>query len=82
MVSNEEVKAILQAAFTNAVIDVQGDGYHYTVNVIDDGFIGKRKVQRHQVVYGALSGKIQQGDLHAITINAYSCEEAKELGHG
>ena len=48
--------------------DVRGDGEHYTVYISYEGFIGKNRVQQHQMVYAALKGKMG-GELHALQIH-------------
>lgn len=48
--------------------DLRGDGEHYAVHVAYDGFIGKNRVQQHQMVYAALQGKMG-GELHALQIH-------------
>lgn len=47
--------------------DVRGDGEHYSAHISYDGFIGKNRVQQHQMVYAALQGKMGN-ELHALQI--------------
>ena len=49
------------------IIDLAGDGDHYEAHVTWDGFAGKSRVQQHQLVYGALKGKMG-GELHALKL--------------
>lgn len=48
--------------------DVRGDGEHYAAHVTYDGFVGKNRVQQHQMVYAALGDKLKS-ELHALQIN-------------
>ncbi len=45
--------------------DLAGDGDHYAATVISAAFAGKSKIQQHQMVYGALGGRMG-GVLHAL----------------
>ena len=44
-----------------------GDGDHYAATVISPAFAGKSKIQQHQMVYGALGGRMG-GVLHALKL--------------
>lgn len=47
--------------------DLRGDGDHYAAYVISSAFIGKSRIQQHQMVYQALKGKMGN-ELHALAI--------------
>ena len=47
--------------------DLAGDGDHYAATVISAAFAGKSKIQQHQMVYGALGGRMG-GVLHALKL--------------
>ena len=47
--------------------DLRGDGDHYAAYVESASFIGKSRVQQHQMVYSALKGKMG-GELHALAL--------------
>lgn len=47
--------------------DLRGDGDHYAAYVTSAAFIGKTRIQQHQMVYKALAGKMG-GELHALAI--------------
>ena len=49
------------------ITDLAGDGDHYSALVISSSFIGKSRVQQHQMVYQALQGKMG-GELHALAL--------------
>ena len=47
--------------------DLRGDGDHYAAQVTSATFVGKSRVQQHQMVYQALKGRM--GDqLHALAL--------------
>lgn len=70
-VDKNTLETLLLNAFPNADIridDVRGDGEHYAANIIAPDFVGKNRVQQHQMVYAALQG-IMKDELHALQIN-------------
>ena len=50
-----------------AIEDLRGDGDHYAATVVSPAFAGKSKIQQHQMVYGALGGRMG-GVLHALKL--------------
>ncbi len=65
-----EIEALIKAAFPDAEVsieDLAGDGDHYAATVSSAAFAGKSRVQQHQMVYGALKGKMG-GALHALAL--------------
>ncbi len=74
-VSNEDVCKMIQAAFPDAKVSVDGDGYKYETTVISDAFAGLNTLKRHQAVYAAVNEAITSGDLHALTITAKTPDE-------
>ncbi len=78
-ISNEAVSALIQAGFTDAQVNVSGDGYKYHARVVSSDFKGMTKIKRHQKVYATLSESIASGELHALTIEALTPEEASKL---
>ena len=66
----ETIKAHILEALPDATVrieDLRGDGDHYAAYVTSASFIGKTRVQQHQMVYSALKGKMG-GELHALAL--------------
>ena len=66
----DEIESMIRAAFPDARIEIKdlaGDGDHYAATVISSAFKGKTRVAQHQMVYGALQGKMG-GVLHALAL--------------
>lgn len=66
----EDIKSLILKALPAAEIDIQdlaGDGNHYQATVTAPDFVGKSRVQQHQLVYGAL-GERMGGELHALAL--------------
>ena len=50
-----------------AIEDLRGDGDHYAATVVSASFIGKTRVQQHQMGYQALKGRMGE-QLHALAL--------------
>jgi len=65
-----EIAKLIKDAIPDAQVtieDLRGDGDHYAAQVVSAAFIGKSRVQQHQMVYEALRGGM--GDkLHALAL--------------
>ncbi|CAE6512455.1 unnamed protein product [Rhizoctonia solani] len=57
-----------------------GDGEtHFTVRVVSDSFVGKTTMQRHRMVYGALSEELAQG-VHALSLQTKTPDKIAKTG--
>ena len=68
--ASDVLEGLLRESFPSAVIEIQdlvGDGDHYQVSVFSNDFVGKTRVQQHQMVYQALKGKMGH-ELHAMAL--------------
>ena len=73
-----EIEDLIRAALPDAEIaitDLAGDGDHYAARVKSAAFAGKSRVQQHQMVYGALKGKMGRA-LHALALETAPLEAA------
>ena len=65
-----DIESMIKAAIPDAEVtirDLAGDGDHYAATVVAAAFAGKSKIQQHQMVYGALGGRMG-GVLHALKL--------------
>jgi stress-induced morphogen len=65
-----EIQRLIREALPDAEVtieDLRGDGDHYAALIVSKAFIGKSRVQQHQIVYQALKGRMG-GDLHALAL--------------
>ena len=65
-----EIEAMIREALPDARIEIKdlaGDGDHYAATVLSAAFKGKTRVAQHQMVYGALGGRMG-GVLHALKL--------------
>ena len=68
--SKSEIERMIREALPDAEVEVKdlaGDGEHYAATVVSASFKGKSRVQQHQIVYGALKGRMG-GVLHALAL--------------
>lgn len=72
----ERIKELIQSAIPDAEItisDMRGDGDHYAAHIVSSAFVGKSRVQQHQMVYQAMQGKMGN-ELHALAIQTSTPE--------
>lgn len=65
-----EIERLIKERLPDAqvtIADLRGDGDHYAAQVVSSAFVGKSRVQQHQLVYGALQGKMGTA-LHALAL--------------
>ncbi len=75
--SAADIERFIKEALPDAVVDIRdlaGDGDHYAANVVSAAFMGKSRVQQHQMVYTALKGRMG-GELHALALQTATPEE-------
>jgi acid stress-induced BolA-like protein IbaG/YrbA len=73
--SPEEVKQLIEAGLPGCDVTVTGDGSHFDAIVVGEVFEGLSPVKKQQMVYGTVTDKITSGELHALTIKAYTPDE-------
>ena len=67
---SEEIKRLIKDAIPDAkinIVDLAGDGNHYSATISSSEFIGKSKIEQHKIVYASLKGKMGN-ELHALAI--------------
>jgi acid stress-induced BolA-like protein IbaG/YrbA len=75
-----DIEALIEAHLPGASVRVQStDNVHFEALIVSPQFAGKRPLQRHQMVYGALGDRIG-GDIHALSITALTPEEQTRRG--
>lgn len=74
----EEIKALIEAGFDDAQVEVSGDGYKNEATIISSAFAGLSTLKRHQLVYKTINEAITSGALHAITLKTKTPEEAAQ----
>lgn len=76
MISPDQVETMIKAGLPDAqVTAISPDGEHFEVTVVSPQFAGKRRVQQHQMVYGAVKQAMATEAIHALSLNTYTPEE-------
>ncbi len=70
-----EIKKLIEDGITDSKAIVTGDGGKYEATVISAAFEGLSMLKEHQLVYKTVNAQIASGELHALTIKAYTPEE-------
>ena len=70
-----EIKKLIEDGIANAEAIVTGDGGKYEATVVSSAFEGLSMLKEHQLVYMTVNAQIASGELHALTIKAYTPEE-------
>lgn len=74
----QDIEALVKESLPDAVVtiaDLRGDGDHYAALVVSSAFVGKSRVQQHQMVYAALKGRMG-GELHALALTTQTPDQA------
>ena len=65
-----EIETLIKEKLPDAQVrieDLRGDGDHYSAYITSAEFVGKSRIQQHQLVYSALKGRMGN-ELHALAL--------------
>ena len=79
MVDPQSIQEGIAAGLACEHIEVVGDGQHFQALVVSAQFAGKSRVQRHQLVYGALGSRMRE-EIHALSMRTLTPEEWRSGG--
>ena len=71
----DQIKDMITAGLMCEHIELEGDGRHWYATVVSPAFDGKRAIQRHQQVYATLGNKMQNDEVHALSMKTYTPSE-------
>lgn len=71
----EQIKALIASNLTCSHLELEGDGRHWYATIVSAEFEGKRAIARHQRVYAALGGKVDSGEVHALSMKTFTPAE-------
>ena len=57
---------------------IGGDGQHFEALIVSREFAGMNRVKRQQRVYQIIKGKLDSGELHALSMRTLTPEEWSE----
>lgn len=81
MMEPEVVSALLRKAFPDGEIQVEdmtGTRDHFDARIVSEAFVGKSRLEQHQLVYAAL-GDAMKGPIHALALKTYTPEAWAKL---
>jgi acid stress-induced BolA-like protein IbaG/YrbA len=67
-----EVKSFLEGKLPGTLVEVEGEGCNFQLNVIDDALAALSPVKRQQQIYAHLSPWVADGSIHAVTMKFFS----------
>jgi acid stress-induced BolA-like protein IbaG/YrbA len=73
--TTDEIKAMIEAGFESAQVIVNGENGMFDTTVISDKFAGLSAVKKQQMVYATVNSQITSGEIHALSIKAYTPKE-------
>ena len=79
MVTPESIKAGIEQGLACEHVEVIGDGQHFQALIVSGAFDGKSRIQRHQLVYGALGERMRE-EIHALSMRTLTPPEWKSGG--
>ena len=71
----DQIKALIAAGLPCEHIELEGDGRHWYATVVSAEFEGKRAIARHQMVYATLGTKMQNDEVHALSMKTFTPTE-------
>lgn len=73
----ELVKTYIAAGLDCTHLEVEGDGQHFNALIVSNAFVGKRLIQRHQLVYTALGDRMRE-EIHALSMKTLTPDEFQQ----
>ena len=74
MVTPDSVRDGIASGLACEHLEVLGDGQHFQAVIVSNAFMGKSRVQRHQLVYAALGERMRE-EIHALSMRTLTPEE-------
>ena len=74
MVTAEDIKEWIEQNLDESEVEISGDGRHFDAVIVCAGFVGKTRIQQHQMVYAAL-GERMKDDIHALSMRTMTPED-------
>ena len=73
-----EVVRRIVSLVEGAEIEVEGEDCNFSVIVVSPSFSDQSRIQRQQSILGLFSEELSTGDLHALSVRAYTPSEWKD----
>lgn len=74
-----EITARIKSKIPDAQLQVEGEDCSFSLSVVSESFSSVPRVRRQQTILGLFSEDLARGDLHALSVKAYTPEEWKSV---
>jgi acid stress-induced BolA-like protein IbaG/YrbA len=71
----EQLHQLIAAGLSCEHLEVTGDGRHWAAVVVSPEFEGLRPIVRHKRVYATLGSRIQNDEVHALSMKTFTPAE-------
>jgi len=78
MVTPADIQGYIAQGLPCEHLAVDGDGAHFEALIVSSVFEGKSRIQRQQAVYKALGGRMESGEIHALSMRTLTPEEWRQ----
>lgn len=75
MMEPEQIRVLIENNLSLSTAYVTGDGAHFNAIVICQTFVNQSALERQRAVYSSVHPHIQNGNIHALSIKAYTPQE-------
>ena len=73
----DDLQKLIAAGLPCEHLEVSGDGRHWAAVIVSPAFEGLRLLARHKKVYDTLGTRIQNDEVHALSMKTYTPAEWK-----
>jgi acid stress-induced BolA-like protein IbaG/YrbA len=73
--NTDEIKKLIETGIPDSKAMVSGAEGKYEAIVVSESFAGLSMVKEHQMVYATVKPQISSGELHALSIKAFTPKE-------
>lgn len=74
MVTNEQIKSLIETGIPHARATVTSDGRHFEVVIISEEFNNQDTLTRHRLVFSTLGDRMES-EIHAMSLHTFTQEE-------
>ena len=78
MVTPADIQAYIAQGLPCEHLAVDGDGAHFEALIVSAAFEGQSRIQRQQAVYKALGGRMESGEIHALSMRTLTPAEWRQ----
>lgn len=74
------IKSLIEKNLPGCAVYIEGDdGVHFQAMVVSDQFEGLNLIKQHRLVYGALEGKIENQEVHALGLKTMTVAQFEQF---